>query len=129
MDDTTPTNVSYKLTRSAGGLWERLQVYWQKKWFRWASYLVGALLLAYLLLWAVLLRNLPDAEALIEYQSPLPTVVRDVDGQPFHSYARERRVQLEYADFKPLLIRSYLAAEDKTFFSHGGIIFVCIYWN
>ena len=42
MDDTTPTNVSYKLTRSAGGLWERLQVYWQKKWFRWASYLVGA---------------------------------------------------------------------------------------
>ncbi|MBK8373785.1 penicillin-binding protein 1A [Sphingorhabdus sp.] len=126
MDDTTPTNVSYKLTRSAGGLWERLQVYWQKKWFRWASYLVGALLLAYLLLWAVLLRNLPDAEALIEYQSPLPTVVRDVDGQPFHSYARERRVQLEYADFKPLLIRSYLAAEDKTFFSHGGIDYVGI---
>jgi penicillin-binding protein 1A len=58
---------------------------------------------------------------LIEYESPLPTVVRDVNGEPFQSYARERRVQLEYADFPRLLIRAYLAAEDKTFFSHGGI--------
>ncbi len=65
--------------------------------------------------------QLPDAEALIEYESPLPTVVRDINGEPFHSYARERRVQLEYADFPRLLVRSYLAAEDKTFFSHGGI--------
>jgi penicillin-binding protein 1A len=66
-------------------------------------------------------RNLPDAEALIEYESPLPTVVRDINGEPFHSYARERRVQLEYADFPKTLIHAYLAAEDKTFFSHGGI--------
>jgi penicillin-binding protein 1A len=72
----------------------------------------------------VLLRSLPDAEALVEYQSPLPTVVRDVDGEPFHSYARERRVQLEYADFPPMLIRAYLSAEDKNFFSHGGIDYI-----
>jgi penicillin-binding protein 1A len=119
MEETEPTNVSYKLTRSAGGLWERWQLYWQRKWFRRAVYALGVILLGWLLLWALLLRNL--AEALIEYQSPLPTVVRDINGQPFHSYARERRVQLEYADFKPLLIRAYLSAEDKTFYSHGGI--------
>ena len=99
MDDEAPTNLSYKLSRSAGGLWEKLQVYWEKKWFRWSSYALGGMLVGYLLLWAVLLRNLPDAEALVEYQSPLPTVVRDIDGEPFHSYARERRVHLEYADF------------------------------
>jgi penicillin-binding protein 1A len=116
-----PTNISYKLKRDVDGFVGKWQIWWQRKRFRWATYAVGALLLLVLIFWAVFARNLPDAEALIEYESPLPTVVRDIDGQPVHSYARERRVQLEYGDFPRLLIRSYLAAEDKTFFSHGGI--------
>jgi penicillin-binding protein 1A len=116
-----PTNVSYRLKRDVDGLVGRWQGWWQMKRFRWATYAVGALLLLLIAFWALFARNLPDADALIEYESPLPTVVRDIDGQPFHSYARERRVQLEYADFPRLLIRAYLAAEDKTFFSHGGI--------
>lgn len=124
MEETEPANISYRLTRSAGGLWEKWQSYWQRKWFRRAVYALSVLLLGWLVLWVLLLRNLPDAEALVEYQSPLPTVVRDINGEPFHSYARERRVQLEYADFKPMLIRAYLSAEDKTFFSHGGIDYV-----
>ena len=126
MDDEAPTNTSYKLTRSAGGLWEQLQVYWQKRWFRIASYALAAMLAFYLLLWALVLRTMPDADALVEYQSPLPTVVRDIDGEPFHSYARERRVQLEYADFPPMLIRAYLSAEDKNIFQHGGIDYIGI---
>ncbi len=116
-----PTNISYKLKRDVDGFIGRWQGWWQMKRFRWATYAMGALLVLLLLFWALFARNLPDAEALIEYESPLPTVVRDIDGEPFHSYARERRVQLEYADFPRLLIRAYLAAEDKTFFSHGGI--------
>ena len=126
MDDSAPNNISYKLTRSAGGLWEKFQLYWQRKWFRRAMVALGVVLFAWFLLWVFLLRTLPDAEALVEYQSPLPTIVRDINGEPFHSYARERRVQLDYADFKPLLIRSYLSAEDKTFFSHGGIDYLGI---
>ena len=126
MDESAPTNVRYKLSRSAGGLWEQLQANWQKKWFRLGAYAVGGLVLGYILLWAVLLRNLPDAEALVEYESPLPTVVRDINGEPFHSYARERRVQLDYADFPPMLVRAYLSAEDKNFFSHGGIDYIGI---
>jgi penicillin-binding protein 1A len=126
MDNATtptdePTNVSYKLKRDVDGFVGRWQGWWQFKRFRWATYGLGALLVALLLFWALFARNLPDADALIEYESPLPTVVRDIDGQPFHSYARERRVQLEYADFPKLLVRAYLAAEDKTFFSHSGI--------
>ena len=116
-----PTNFSYKLKRDVDGFLGCWQGWWQGKWFRRGVYAAAALLVFALLLWVVIGRNLPDAEALIEYESPLPTVVRDIDGQPFHSYARERRVQLEYADFPQMLVRSYLAAEDKTFFSHGGI--------
>ncbi len=121
MEETETTNLNYKLTREVGGVSEKLHKMWQRRWFRWLSYLLGAGLLLTLLLWIFVVRNLPDAETLAEYQSPLPTVVRDIDGKPFHSYARERRVQLEYADFPQLLVRSYLAAEDKTFFEHGGI--------
>ena len=116
-----PTNISYKLKRDVDGFVGRWQLWWQRKRFRWMIYAVGAVFLFLLLFWAVFARNLPNAAALIEYELPLPTVVRDIDGEPFQSYARERRVQLEYADFPRLLIRAYLAAEDKTFFSHGGI--------
>ena len=89
--------------------------------FRWAA---GALATAVLLLvgvWIFLARDLPDAEGLVVYETPLPTVVRGIDGEIVHSYARERRVQLQYPDFPQKLIEAYLAAEDKTFFSHGGV--------
>ncbi len=126
MDNSSPTTeeptaISYRLKREAEGFIGQWQVWWQSKRFRRATYAVGAFVLFLMLFWVLFARNLPDAEALIEYESPLPTVVRDVNGEPFHSYARERRVQLEYADFPTLLVRAYLAAEDKTFFSHGGI--------
>ncbi len=126
MDNSSPTTqeptaISYRLKREAEGFIGKWRVWWQSKRFRRATYAAGAFVLFLMLFWVLFARNLPDAEALIEYESPLPTVVRDVNGEPFHSYARERRVQLEYADFPKLLVRAYLAAEDKTFFSHGGI--------
>ncbi|RRQ52485.1 penicillin-binding protein 1A [Sphingorhabdus wooponensis] len=116
-----PTTISYRLKRDAEDFVTRWQGWWQNKRFRLATYAAGALFVLLLIFWVLFARNLPDAEALIEYESPLPTVVRDINGEPFHSYARERRVQLEYADFPKTLIHAYLAAEDKTFFSHGGI--------
>ena len=116
-----PDTVSYRLKRDAEEFIERWRGWWQSKRFRLATYAVGGLVVLFIVFWALFARNLPDAEALIEYESPLPTVVRDVNGEPFHSYARERRVQLEYADFPKTLVHAYLAAEDKTFFSHGGI--------
>ena len=116
-----PKTISYKLKRDAEGFIGRWQRWWRSKRFRLATYALGVLFVLLLIFWALFARNLPDAEALIEYESPLPTVVRDVNGEPFHSYARERRVQLEYADFPKMLVNAYLAAEDKTFFSHGGI--------
>ncbi len=121
MEEAENNNVSYRLTREMTGAWAWLKKRWEGKWFRWGVYALGLLLLVMLLFWALFVRNLPDAERLLEYESPLPTVVRDINGEPFHSYARERRVQLEYADFPTQLVRAYLAAEDKTFFEHGGL--------
>ncbi|HEU4820954.1 MAG TPA: transglycosylase domain-containing protein [Qipengyuania sp.] len=83
--------------------------------------MAGAGLVLLFGLWLYLATSLPDAESLLEYETPLPTMVRGADGSIVHSYARERRVQLQYRDFPPQLIEAYLAAEDKTFFTHGGV--------
>jgi penicillin-binding protein 1A len=102
--------------------------WFREKWhssrlFKIAATLFGIGLALWIAVFVWLASDLPEAEALLVYETPLPTVVRGYDGEIVHSYARERRVQLQYADFPKQLIEAYLAAEDKTFFSHGGIDF------
>ncbi|MET0240039.1 MAG: transglycosylase domain-containing protein [Sphingobium sp.] len=101
----------------------RLRALWSRRWLRWIAYALGGLLIASGLFWAIFARDLPNADALLTYEPPLPTMIRDVNGRPIHSYARERRVQLQYSDLPPQLIAAYLSAEDKTFFDHHGVDF------
>jgi penicillin-binding protein 1A len=112
----------YRIRRDASGALNWFRENWrEKRWFRWLTILLGAFLALWIVVWALLARDLPDADMLLEYEPPLPTMVRGIDGEIVYSYARERRVQLQYADFPQQLIEAYLAAEDKTFFTHGGI--------
>ncbi len=119
--EPAPSSFAYRLRRDAGGFFGRLRPLWRRRWFRWMAILLGGFALFCALFWLIFARGLPDAATLLEYEPPLPTIVRDINGQPVHSYARERRVQLQYSDYPPLLIRAYLAAEDKTFFEHHGV--------
>jgi penicillin-binding protein 1A len=91
---------------------------------RLGGYGLGALVLAYALVWGTVIRNLPSADSLLTYQPPLPTMVRGADGGIIYSYARERRVQLRFVDFPKPMINAFLSAEDKNFFSHGGVDFI-----
>ena len=93
----------------------------ERRLFRWAAMAAGAAIALFVIGWLLLARGLPDAESLLDYETPLPTVVRGTDGEIVHSYARERRVQLQYRDFPEKLIQAFLAVEDETFFSHGGV--------
>ena len=117
----TPSNFRLRLRRDSGAVWQWVQDKWVYRWFRWCAYALGGLLLLLALIWVVFARDLPSVEQLRDYEPPLPTIVRDASGMPVHSYARERRVQLAYNEFPQLLVRSFLAAEDKTFFEHGGL--------
>jgi len=116
---------TYRARRKAGESWGRFAEAWRdawaNRWFRRGTYALGALFLAISAFWLLFARDLPDASALADYEPALPSIVRDINGEPIYSYARERRVQLQYDDYPPLLIRAYLAAEDKTFFSHHGV--------
>ncbi len=91
---------------------------------RWVKRLaiVGAILFTLFAgIWVYFATGLPSAEKLLAYQPPLPTKVRAYDGEPVQSFARERRVNLAYDEFPPVVIEAFISAEDKTFFSHGGI--------
>jgi penicillin-binding protein 1A len=77
--------------------------------------------ITYAIFWYVFASDLPSVDKLRTYEPPLPTNVRGIDGVPIHSYARERRVELSYEEYPPLLVRAFLAAEDKTFFEHHGV--------
>lgn len=121
-EQSSISGLRFSLQRHSGEFFERMRAVWRgKKLVRWAVYAGVLLIILWALFWVFLTRDLPDAESLVDYETPLPTVVRGIDGDIVHSYARERRVQLQYADFPETMIESFLAAEDKTFFEHGGV--------
>jgi penicillin-binding protein 1A len=114
-------NLKLRLRRDSNAAVAWFYNYWPKRWFRLTIYGIGAFLLLWLLFWLAVVRNLPSVDRLKTYEPPLPTYVRSIDGTPVHSYARERRVVLRYDEYPPMLVRAFLAAEDKNFFTHGGI--------
>jgi penicillin-binding protein 1A len=106
---------------SAGRVGPALRRAWSKRWVKWLLVLTLLPLLGYLVAWFIFTRDLPSAESLLTYEPPLPTNVRSIEGEPIQQFARERRVELAYEEFPRQLIQAYLAAEDRTFFTHGGI--------
>lgn len=96
-----------------------------KRWFKVAGLsvlgAVGAAGLAIALYMGWMLHSLPDARQIAEYRPPTSSRVFAYDGTLIGEFAKERRIIVEYDDIPPVLIRAFLAAEDRTFFQHGGI--------
>ena len=100
---------------------ERVDPWVQRKWVRWLGIaFIGGFVL-FSAMWLYFASGLPSSEKLLAYQPPLPTSVRGYDGNPVQTFARERRVELSYDEYPPMLVQAFVSAEDKTFFTHGGI--------
>ncbi len=126
MTDTAATSLPdyalYRFKRDIGGAVQWFREKWRSSWlFKLGAAAIALFIVFWIAAYVWLASDLPEAESLADYQTPLPTVVRGADGEIVHSYARERRVQLQFDDFPEPLINAYLSAEDKTFFSHGGV--------
>src|SRR5687767_14402388 len=65
---------------------------WAKRWGKVLVALLVLPILGYFLLWLLFAQSLPSAESLLTYQPALPSNVRDINGMPVQTYARERRV-------------------------------------
>lgn len=66
-------------------------------------------------------RNLPNHEELLSYVPPTGTKVYAADGSFMAEFASEHRIVTPIAQIPPLVIHAFLAAEDRGFFSHGGV--------
>ena len=70
---------------------------------------------------AWLFHDMPDAGDLAEYRPPTSTRVYAWDGTLIGEFGRERRIFVPYDQIPQTVVRAFLAAEDHTFFQHGGI--------
>ena len=101
---------------------ERIDPWFERHWVRRAGMgRASPASLLFAVVWLYFATGLPSSEKLLAYQPPLPTNVRGYDGNPVQTFARERRVELAYDEYPPLVVHAFISAEDKTFFSHGGI--------
>ena len=82
-------------------------------------FLAGSAAAAYVL-WYVS-RDLPDYDALANYQPPVMTRIHANDGSLIAEYATERRIYVPINAISKKVINAFLAAEDKNFFKHGGL--------
>ncbi len=121
MASEPPPSPTSTIRRPLAGTRAWLARAWARKLVKAAVALLVLGLIALAGLWLLVMRDLPSVDALRTYEPPLPTNVRGIDGAPIHSYARERRVELSYAEYPPMLVRAFLAAEDRTFFEHHGV--------
>lgn len=82
--------------------------------------ILGAGLAVSVYLWH-LNQDLPDASKLANYEPPVMTRVHAGDGKIIAEYANERRLYVPINAIPKPVIQAFLAAEDKNFYSHGGV--------
>ncbi len=70
---------------------------------------------------AWLFHDMPDAGELQDYRPPTATRVYAWDGTLIGEYSKERRIFIPYDQIPPQLAQAFLAAEDRNFFTHGGV--------
>ena len=72
------------------------------------------------ILWAFS-NNLPDYKFLKNYKAPVSSKVYSGDGELVNDFSSEKRIFVPYSAIPNRIINSFLAAEDKNFFSHPGV--------
>ena len=101
--------------------------------FRFLGYLFalvmfGAILVTTGVLYALwrYTRDLPDYQQLAEYEPPVVTRVHAGDGRLLAEYAIEKRVFVPVSAVPKQVVKAFIAAEDKNFYSHSGVDFLGI---
>ena len=66
-------------------------------------------------------RGLPEYQQLADYNPPVVTRIHAGDGRLMAEFAREKRVFVPIKAMPKQIIKAFLSAEDKTFYTHPGI--------
>jgi penicillin-binding protein 1A len=65
--------------------------------------------------------ELPDYEVLAKYEPPVMTRIHANDGSLIAEFSRERRIYVPITAIPECIIKSFISAEDKNFYQHGGL--------
>ena len=71
-------------------------------------------------------KSVDDYRQLAKYEPPVTTRLYAGDGRLLAEYASEKRNFIPYDALPKSLVHAFISAEDKKFFTHGGIDFVGI---
>ena len=71
-------------------------------------------------LWAFS-NNLPDYKFLKNYKPPVSSKVYSGDGELVNDFSTEKRIFVPYNAISEKVIKSFLSAEDKNFYTHPGV--------
>jgi len=66
-------------------------------------------------------RGLPEYQQLADYNPPVVTRIHAGDGRLMAEFARQKRVFVPIEAMPKQIIKAFLSAEDKTFYTHPGI--------
>jgi penicillin-binding protein 1A len=78
------------------------------------------------LLYLAFVRDLPDFRSLADYRPALTSVVLDRHGTPIGEFYEFRRRVVPLEEVPRPVIQAFLAAEDDSFYQHGGVDYVSI---
>ncbi|MDD3287698.1 MAG: penicillin-binding protein 1A [Alphaproteobacteria bacterium] len=71
-------------------------------------------------------KDLPDYSYLKDYQPPILTRIYADDGRMMATIAEEQRIFVPISVIPKRVINAFLAAEDQSFYTHGGVDFMGI---
>jgi penicillin-binding protein 1A len=82
----------------------RIDPWIQRRWIKRLTIVGAVVFAAFAGIWLYFATGLPSAQTLLAYEPPLPSKVRSYDGNPVQTFARERRVNLAFDEYPPLMV-------------------------
>lgn len=71
-------------------------------------------------------RDLPEMITLADYKPLMVSEVYDREGKKIGEFFREKRTLVKFEEMPEVIVEAFLAAEDASFYEHGGINYLAI---
>lgn len=110
-------------TKKTKGPAKQIRVQWNHNHLNILVLLIATVLTCFitLLLFLFVSLNIPDIEALRQYQPNETSIIKDRYGKIVDRIYLENRIVVAVADMPRLLPKAFIAAEDARFYDHAGV--------